>query len=132
MDWYYPILCGAVSGDEAKKRIDHHWDKFVVPDWGVRCVSDRPWITMAETSEFILTLAAIEENTRAKTIFSWLVDKRYPDGSYWMGVTFPDNVIWPEEKTGWTAAAVLMAWDALNGITPAAEIFNHRYWQERP
>ena len=131
MDWYYPILCGAVSGDEAKKRIDHHWDKFVVPDWGVRCVSDRPWITMAETSEFILTLAAIEENTRAKTIFSWLVDKRYPDGSYWMGVTFPDNVIWPEEKTGWTAAAVLMAWDALNGITPAAKIFNHRYWQEK-
>ncbi|MEN6467573.1 MAG: phenyltransferase domain-containing protein, partial [Smithella sp.] len=39
MDWYYPILCGAISGDEAKKRIDHFWDKFVVPDWGVRCVS---------------------------------------------------------------------------------------------
>jgi hypothetical protein len=48
-----------------------------------------------------------------------------------MGVTFPDSVIWPEEKTGWTSAAVLMAWDALNGITPAAKIFNHRYWQER-
>ncbi len=131
MDWYYPIHCGAVSGDEAKKRIDHLWDKFVVPDWGVRCVSDRPWVTMAETSEFILTLAGIDDLTRAKAIFSWLGDKRYPDGSYWMGVTFPDSVIWPEEKTAWTATAVLLAWDAINGVTPAARIFNHRYWQER-
>lgn len=131
MDWYYPILCGAISGEEAKKRIDHLWDKFVVPDWGVRCVSDRPWVTIAETSEFVLTLAAIGDDNRARTIFSWLDDKRNSDGSYWMGVTFPDSVIWPEEKTGWTAAAVLMAWDALNGITPAAKIFNHRFWQER-
>jgi hypothetical protein len=128
MDWYYPILCGAMSGDEARKRIDHYWDKFVVPDWGVRCVCDRPWVTMAETSEFILTLAAIDDLTRAKAIFSWLGDKRYPDGSYWMGVTFPDSVIYPEEKTGWTAAAVLLAWDALNEITPAGKLFNHKYW----
>jgi hypothetical protein len=119
MDWYYPILCGAVTGDEAKKRIDHLWDKFVVPDWGVRCVSDRPWVTMAETSEFILTLAGIDDLTRAKTIFSWLGDKRYPDGSYWMGVTFPDSVIWPEEKTAWTAAAVLLAWARSRGAARA-------------
>jgi hypothetical protein len=131
MDWYYPVLCGAVSGEDAKKRIDHLWDKFVVPDWGVRCVSDRPWVTMAETAELILTLAAIENCSRAKAIFSWLGDKRFADGSYWMGVTFPDGTIWPEEKTSWTAAAVLMAWDAINSVTPAAKLFNHQYWQER-
>jgi hypothetical protein len=48
-----------------------------------------------------------------------------------MGVTFPDGIIWPEEKTSWTAAAVIMAWDAINRITPAAKLFNHQYWQER-
>ena len=128
MDWYYPILCGAVTGEEARKRIAHYWEKFVVPDWGVRCVSDRPWVTMAETAEFILTLAAIEDMPRARTIFSWLNDKRFSDGSFWMGVTFPDGVIWPEEKTGWTAAAVMMAWDALNEITPAGKLFNHTFW----
>ncbi|MCK7477501.1 MAG: hypothetical protein M0C28_08445 [Candidatus Moduliflexus flocculans] len=124
MDWYYPILCGAISGEEAKKRIDHLWDKFVVPDWGVRCVSDRPWVTMAETSEFILTLAAIGDDTRAKDNFqlAWTINA-YSDGSYWMGVTFPDSVIWPEEKTGWTAAAVLMAWDALNEYNTGRENF---------
>jgi hypothetical protein len=45
-----------------------------------------------------------------------------------MGVTFPDGVIWPEEKTGWTAAAAILAWDALNDITPAAKLFNHKFW----
>lgn len=131
MDWYYPVLCGAIRGEEAKKRIDHLWDKFVVPDWGVRCVSDRPWVTMAETSELILSLAAIDDYSRARALFSWLGDKRFADGSYWMGVTFPDGVIWPEEKTGWTSAAVLLAWDALNEITPAAKLFNHRFWAEK-
>ena len=128
MDWYYPVLCGAITGEEAKKRIAHLWEKFVVPEWGVRCVSDRPWVTMAETAEFILTLTAMEDNSRAKTIFSWLNDKRFSDGSFWMGVTFPDGVIWPEEKTGWTAAAAMLAWDALNEITPAGKLFNHKFW----
>ncbi|MGD0022539.1 MAG: phenyltransferase domain-containing protein [Smithellaceae bacterium] len=131
MDWYYPVLCGAVSGEEAKKRIAKSWEKFVVPEWGVRCVSDRPWVTMAETAELVLALVAIEDYSRAKTIFSWLGDKRFPDGSYWMGVTFPDSIIWPEEKTSWTSASVLMAWDAINSITPAAKLFSHKYWQER-
>ena len=132
MDWYYPVLCGAVSGEEAKKRIDKSWGKFVVPEWGVRCVSDNPWVTMAETAELVLTLTAIDDLLRAKLVFSWLTDKRYTDGSFWMGVTFPDGVIWPEEKTAWTAAAVLLAWDALNEITPAAKLFNHQFWAEKP
>jgi hypothetical protein len=128
MDWYYPVLCGAVSGEEAMKRIAKSWEKFVVPEWGVRCVSDRPWVTMAETAELVLTLAAIEDFSRAKMVFSWLSDKRFPDGSFWMGVTFPDGIIWPEEKTSWTAAAVLLALDALNEITPAGKLFNHKFW----
>ncbi len=128
MDWYYPVLCGAITGEEAKKRIAHSWEKFVVPEWGVRCVSDRPWVTMAETAEFILSLAAMGDIPRAKTIFSWLNDKRFSDGSFWMGVTFPDGVIWPEEKTGWTAAATTLASDALNEITPASKLFNHKFW----
>ncbi len=128
MDWYYPVLCGAITGQEAKRRIAHLWEKFVVPEWGVRCVSDRPWVTMAETAEFILTLSAIEDHSRAKMIFSWLTDKRFSDGSFWMGVTFPDGVIWPAEKTGWTAAAVMLASDALHDITPAGKLFNHKFW----
>jgi hypothetical protein len=128
MDWYYPVLCGAITGLDARKRIDKYWDKFVVLDWGVRCVSDRPWATMAETSELVLTLEAMGDYERAERIFACLEDKKYDDGAYWMGVTFPDAVIWPEEKTSWTAAAVLLAYDALVDLTPASCLFRHSFW----
>lgn len=128
MDWYYPILCGAVTGEEARRRIDRSWEKFVVPDWGVRCVSDQPWVTTAEASELVLALMSIGEEERAAIVFNWICDKRYEDGSYWMGVTFPDGVIWPEERTSWTAAAVLLAHDALHDLTPASRLFSHRFW----
>jgi hypothetical protein len=49
-----------------------------------------------------------------------------------MGVTFPDGVIWPEEKTSWTAAAVLLAYDALHDITPAGRLFSHGFWERNP
>jgi len=129
MDWYYPILSGALTGVAARKRIARYWKKFTVPDWGVRCVCDRPWVTMAETSELVMTLAAIDAFAEAERVFSWISDKRYEDGSYWMGVTFPDRVIWPDEKTTWTAAAVLLAYDALRSLTPAAGLFSHRSWK---
>ena len=130
MDWYYPVLCGAVQGEEARGRIDRSWEKFVVPAWGVRCVSDRPWVTTAEAAELVLALVSIGERERAQIIFNWIADKRYDDGSYWMGATFPDGVIWPEEKTSWTAAAVILACDALYGITPGGRLFNHAFWAE--
>jgi hypothetical protein len=128
MDWYYPILCGAITGSEARTRIEKSWEKFAVPGWGIRCVSDRPWVTMAETSELVLSLAAIDAYEDAETVFSWIGDKKYDDGSYWMGVTFPDTVIWPDEKTAWTAAAVILAYDTLNELTPGSRLFHHGFW----
>jgi len=130
MDWYYPVLCGAMRGEEAKHRIDRGWEKFAVPGWGIRCVSDRPWVTMAETAELALTLISLEMREEGKMVLEWIKDKRYDDGAYWMGVTFPDMVIWPEEKTTWTAAAVILAYDALYEISPAGHLFHHAFWQQ--
>ncbi|MHB8769758.1 MAG: phenyltransferase domain-containing protein [Syntrophales bacterium] len=130
MDWYYPILCGAVTGGEARARIDRGWEKFVMPDWGVRCVSDQPWVTTAEAAELVLALTALGESDRAAIVFNWVCDKRYDDGSYWTGVTVPGGVVWPEERTSWTAAAVLLAYDALCGLTPASRLFSHASWRE--
>lgn len=130
MDWFYPVLCGALTNGDAKKRMDKFWNKFVVEGQGVRCVSDNPWITMAETSELVLALAAMGEAELAETILSWILNKKHEDGSYWCGYTFPDWVIWPEEKLTWTNAAVMMAADALYHITPASQLFNHSFWQE--
>ncbi len=129
MDWYYPVLCGAVSGKEARARISRQWEKFVVPNWGVRCVSDQPWVTLAETAELILALTAIDEYEQGKIVLNWISRMKYDDGSYWMGVTFPDGVIWPEERTSWTAAAIILAHDALYKVTPASLLFNHHFWK---
>jgi len=129
MDWFYPVLCGALTGSEAKKRMNKFWNKFVVDGLGARCVSDSPWITMAETSELVLALAAMGDNKLAETILSWILGKKYNDGSFYCGITFPDMVIWPEEKLTWTNAAVMMASDALYNITPASHLFNHSFWE---
>lgn len=132
MDWFYPVLSGAVQGESAQRRIDAQWRKFVVPGHGVRCVSDEPWITMAETSELCLALAGMGNIDLARTVFNWIVDKTFEDGSYWCGYTFPDMTLWPEDKFTWTNAVVIMAADALYDLTPASRIFSHRFWQSPP
>ncbi|HEY7225791.1 MAG TPA: prenyltransferase [Micromonosporaceae bacterium] len=109
MDWYYPVLGGAVRGPAGAQRIDEGWATFVVPGLGVRCVSDRPWITGAETCELAVALAALGDRDRAITLFADMQHTRHDDGSYWTGFVFPDNVFWPAEHSTWTAAAVLLA-----------------------
>jgi len=128
MYWFYPVLSGALTGDAAAKRVDKYWKKYVVEGQGVRCVADRPWITMAETSEFVIALAAMGNTKLAKIVFSWIQERTFEDGTFWCGYTFPDMVIWPEEKISWTNGVVLMAADALYGLTPAAALFNHDSW----
>ncbi len=129
MDWFYPVLCGALTGQSAQKRIDQYWKKFIISGKGVRCVSDRPWVTVAETCELSLTLAAMGNMNLAGIVFGWIQDKTNPNGSYWCGFTCPDMTIWPEDQTTWTNAVVLIAADALYNFTPAHKLFHHNFWE---
>jgi hypothetical protein len=127
MDWFYPVLAGAVTGAEARGRIERGWKKFVVEGLGVRCVSDQPWIAVAETSELALALAGLGNLEQARIVFHWIGNRRFEDGSYWAGFTFPAMTIWPEDRIAWTNAGVLIAADAIYGLTPAAVLFSHRF-----
>jgi hypothetical protein len=127
MDWYYPILCGALKGEEARKRITKFWDNFVIPDWGVRCVSDKPWVTIAETCELVMSLATIGNYEEAEILFKCITDKRYKDGAFWTGFTLPEKIIYTQEKTTWTAASVILAADILYNITPGFRVFDHKF-----
>jgi len=129
MYWFYPILSGALTGEAATRRIEKYWKKYIIEGQGVRCVSDRPWVTMAETSEFVLALSGMGNVKLARIVFSWIQERTYEDGTFWCGYTFPDMVIWPEEKISWTNGVVLMAADALYGLTPAARLFDHDAWE---
>ncbi len=123
MDWFYPILAGIYSPVEARLRIDTRWSDFVHPQLGCRCVSDEPWITVAESCELTLALLAAQQSQQARKVFESLWQWQDHDGGFWTGYSFRDRVIWPREKTSWTAAAILLAADALKGITPAASLF---------
>jgi hypothetical protein len=128
MDWFYPVLAGVVTGAEAQRRIERGWKKFVVEGLGVRCVSDQSWVAVAETSELALALAGMGNPDLARIVFSWISDRRFEDGSYWAGFTYPAITVWPEDRIAWTNAGVLIAADAIFGLTPAAVLFSHRFW----
>ena len=123
MDWYYPILGGALRGTAASARIRAGWDRFVVPGLGLRCVSDRPWVTGAETCELVLALCALGERDRAAELFTDMQHLRDDDGSYWTGYVYPDQARWPEERTTWTAGAVLLASAYLSGEPVTTAVF---------
>lgn len=126
MDWFYPILSGALSQHEAQNRLESRWETFVEKGLGCRCVSDEPWVTIAESCELTLALLSAGQYHKAEQLFEWLQQFKDPkDGAYWTGYVFPDKALWPEEKTTWTSAAILLAADALTGASPASRLFTH-------
>ncbi|WP_036554085.1 prenyltransferase [Nocardiopsis sp. CNT312] len=130
MDWFYPILGGAVTGVAAKERLKERWDRFVIPGLGVRCVSDQPWVTAAESSELVLALTAMGEREAAVRILGDVQHLRDPhDGAYWTGYQFAEQTRWPVERSTWTSAAVILAVDALAGATGGSRVFLHA-WDE--
>jgi hypothetical protein len=124
MDWYYPVLSGALEGKEAHERIDDWWDTFVMEGRGVRCVSTGPWVTAAETAECVLALDALARRDEAMSLLECTRAHRRDDGSYWTGVVYPERSTFPfEERTTYTAAAIVLAADALSSASPAAGLF---------
>lgn len=122
MDWYYPVLGGAVRGREAHALIAGRWSEFVVPGLGIRCVDTNAWVTGAETCELAMALDALGDRERALTLIADTQHLRTDDGAYWTGYVYPEAAYWPVEQTTYTAAAVLLAVDALSDTTPAAGI----------
>ena len=134
MDWYYPVLGGAVVGADGHDLIESRWDHFVRPGLGALCVDTNPWVTGAETCELAMALDNIGDHRRALRLLTEMQHMRADDGGYWTGWVYesPDypnpnpNAYWPEEHSTFTAAAVILAADALGerygGSTPGSAI----------
>jgi hypothetical protein len=127
MDWYYPVLTGALTGEAAKRRLAEGWDTFAMEGKGIRCVTDEPWVTASETAECALAFAAIGDRNTASDLLTWTRAHRRDDGAYWTGLVY-DRRRTParfpfEEHTSYTAAAVILAADAIAGASPAAALF---------
>jgi hypothetical protein len=127
MDWYYPVLTGALDAETAKARLIDGWSTFALEGLGIRCVSDEAWVTASETAECALAFATIGDLATATELLSWTRAHRRYDGSYWTGIVYPSHELFPgDEHTSYTAAAVLLAADAITGASPAADLFAPR------
>lgn len=124
MDWYYPVLAGAIVGEAAVRRLSARWGEFVIEGRGVRCVSDEEWVTAAETCECAMAYLAAGDRATAHRLFAWSQSHRADDGHYVTGLVYPDAVQFPpDERTTYTAAAAILAADALDGANPTSTLF---------
>jgi hypothetical protein len=124
MDWYYPVLTHAITGIAAKSRMAEGWPVFAMEGLGVRCVSDEPWVTASETAEASLSYAAIGDFATATDLLAWTRLHRLDSGAYVTGLVHPDRIVFPaDEHTSYTAAAVILAADAITGASPASDLF---------
>jgi hypothetical protein len=133
MDWYYPVLAGVLTDQAGRDHLAERRDTFLMDGRGIRCVSDRPWITAAETCECLLAHLAVGEDEIAHEMFRQANTLRDEEGYYWTGIVYPEQVHFPgDERSTYTAAAVILAADALGRSTPAHGLFTDHHLLPTP
>jgi len=127
MDWYYPIISGALSSEEKDFYIKKILKDFYVDGLGIKCVTEEPWVTVAETSEFIITLVISNRLEEARKIFSEAMNITDENDVPYMGWQYEQNIFWPEEKPSWTSAALILAADSIYNFSSGSDILtvNH-------
>ena len=68
---------------------------------------------------------AVGDEATARTLFSWVQRLRTDSGRYWTGIVLPDAVHFPGgEQSTYTAAAIVLAADALGAASATAGLFS--------
>ena len=125
MDWYYPVLVGAVTGDAARARLAAGYDRFVMDGLGVRCVADKDWVTAAETAECAMAHLAAGQADTAGLLVEWAGHLRHDDGSWFTGMVHPQRDHFPAgERSTYSAAAMTLATAALAGAGPLVPLLS--------
>jgi hypothetical protein len=87
-------------------------------------------VTASETAECALAHVAIGDLATACDLLKWTRAHRRHDGSYWTGIVYSPGqapVHFPfDEHTSYTAAAVILAADAITGASPGSGLFRPR------
>jgi hypothetical protein len=118
------VLTGVVGGEAGRERLAARRATFLMDGLGVRCVSDRPWVTPAETAECAMAHLAVGERSITEELFSWTRRHREDNGRYWTGTVYPDGSRFPPgEQSTYTSAAIVLCADAIADHSPAARLF---------
>jgi hypothetical protein len=71
----------------------------------------------------------VGDRETARELLLWTMPHRRDDGAYWTGIVYPSDpdktmVHFPaDEYSAYTAAAIIMAADAISGGSPASSLF---------
>tara|TARA_B100001027_G_scaffold22299_1_gene13141 strand:+ start:3385 stop:4428 length:1044 start_codon:yes stop_codon:yes gene_type:complete len=123
MDSYYPILGGINAKKMASSLMRNIKTTFWIKGLGIKCVSDEPWVTVAETSECSIAFKKMGEDKIALELLHnaiAIVDSR---SIPFMGWQYIENIYWPEETPSWTSGACILAADANYKLTSASDLF---------
>ena len=123
MDSYYPILSGCLNENEIKSYIDKIFSNFYVDKIGIKCVIEEPWVTVAETSEFIISLMISGDLDKSKELLIDVLSICDENKIPFMGWQYEENIFWPNEKPSWTAAALIIAADSVMNFSNASDLF---------
>jgi len=111
MDFYYPYLAGV---KKSKSEFLQVLENFYIKGLGVKCVQEEPWITIAESCECVIA-ALVHGNIQiAEDIFNDIQQFQDSEGIFPTGYQYDLKIFWPEEKSTWTNAAVIIAAHALS------------------
>ena len=132
MDWYYPVLTGALDGEAAKARLADGWDDVRHGGQGHplrqrRAVGHRVGDRRVRAGLSPPSATA----TRRPTCCAWTRAHRRDDGVVLDRARLRPRQGRPtrfpfEEHTSYTAAAVILAADAIAGASPASALFTPR------
>jgi len=122
MDWYYRC-CQVRWRAKRAPSPDRRWDDFVMEDLGVRCIVDNPWVTAAETSEFVIALDAVGMLDEAEQLAGWTRHLREENGAYWTGCVHPSASATRAETLHLHRSGRPAGRHVLYGGTPASGLF---------
>jgi len=126
MDWYYPILSGVTEQNYINGLMQKVQEVFWVPGTGIKCVSDEPWVTVAETCECSIAFNKLGHKKFANELLlnaAAIVDNQ---NIPFMGWQLDEEIYWPDEQPSWTSGALILAADANNELTKAANLFTSK------
>ena len=123
MDWYYPILSGCLNDNQKFFYVDKVFKDFYIKEMGIKCVIEEPWVTVAETCEFIICLMISGRDEDAKKLLKDVINISDINGVPYMGWQYEENIFWPLERPSWTSAALIIAADSVMGLSKGKDLF---------
>jgi len=112
MDFFYQSLARVnLDKDFFKSNLKNFYKQGL----GIKCVKEEPWVTIAETSECIIATYLNYDESLAIKMFEDILKFQNQDGIFPTGYQYKLDILWPNEQSTWTNAALIIAANVIYG-----------------